>query len=160
MLCRGSSGYIESKNLRLWPHGFRIYSFNLGLSLNAAKLLIREQGLDSSEQLRVLINKNVDDICNVVRKPGNKNADGTPNRGQQVAVIAQENLTLAIFVFHHRWRCTLDLEVTGVHEDRELLLAGEKKCKDECKDSYVLPKIKKSYMAGMMVAIEEYLRSC
>ena len=39
----------------------------LGFSPKAAKLLIREQGLDSSDRLRVLTEKNVDDICDVVR---------------------------------------------------------------------------------------------
>ena len=56
----------------------------------AARLLIREQGLDSQEQMRVLTDKNVDDICNVVRKQGSKNASGMPNRGQKVSVIAKK----------------------------------------------------------------------
>ena len=73
----------------------------LGFSPKAAKLLVRGQGLDSLERLRVLTDKNVDDICNVVRKPGGKNANRMPNRGQQVSVIAQENLNLAVFLFHH-----------------------------------------------------------
>ena len=78
-------------------------------------MLVREQELDSPARLRVLTDKIVDDICNVMRKPGGKNANGMPNRGQQVSVIAQENLKLAIFLFHHRWRCTLDWEITGVN---------------------------------------------
>ena len=77
------------------------------------KLLIREQGLDSPERLQVLIDKNVDDMCDVIRKPSGKNANGMPNRGQQVSVMAQENLKLAVFLFHHRWRCTLDWEKNG-----------------------------------------------
>ena len=80
----------------------------LGFCSKAAKLLIGEQGLGSPGRLRILTNKNVDDICNVVRKPSGKNADETPNRGHQVSVIAQENQKLALFIFHHRWRCTLD----------------------------------------------------
>ena len=35
----------------------------------------------SPKRLRVFTNKNVDDICNVMRKPGVKNADGTPDTG-------------------------------------------------------------------------------
>ena len=76
----------------------------LGFSTEAAKLLVREQGLVSLERLRVLTDKIVDDICNVMKKLGGKNSDGMPNRGQQVSVMAQENLKLAIFLFHHRWR--------------------------------------------------------
>ena len=40
----------------------------LGLSSEAARLPVGEQGLDSLERLRVCTDKNVDDICNVVRK--------------------------------------------------------------------------------------------
>ena len=61
----------------------------LGFSPKAAKLLIREQGLDNPDRLRILTYKNVHDICNVRRKSGGKNANGTPDRGQQVSVIAQ-----------------------------------------------------------------------
>ena len=78
----------------------------LGFSPKAARLLVREQGQDSPERLRVLTDKNVNDICNVTRKPGGKNDDGMPYRGQQASVIAQKNLKLAAFLLHHRWRCT------------------------------------------------------
>ena len=64
----------------------------LGFSPKAAKLLIKKHALDSPERLRVLTDKNVDGICNVMRKPGSKNVNGMPNRGQQVSVIAKENL--------------------------------------------------------------------
>ena len=40
----------------------------LGFSPKAAKLLLREQGPDSHERLRVLIHMNVGVICNVMRK--------------------------------------------------------------------------------------------
>ena len=60
----------------------------LGFSPIAAKSLVREQGLDSPERLRVLIDKNISDICNGMKKIGGKNADGTPDRGQQISVIA------------------------------------------------------------------------
>ena len=112
-----------------------------GFSHKAAKLLIREQGLDSPERLSVLTDKNVNDDCYVVRKSGRKNANGMPSRGQQVSVIAQENLKLAAFIFHHMCRCTLNWKVMGVHEDTVHLLAGQKKLKDKYKDPDVLRKI-------------------
>ena len=82
---------------------------------------------------------NVNNICNIVQKPGGKNANWIPNRGQQVSVIAHKNLKLAVFLFHHRWRLTLDWEITGVNEDTP----------------NVLPKINKFDVAGTMKAIEE-----
>ena len=80
----------------------------LGFSPKAARLLNREKGLDSLERLQVLTDKSVDNICNVVRKPGGMNDNGKHEREQQVSVIAQENMKLAVFLFYHRWRCTLD----------------------------------------------------
>ena len=47
----------------------------LGFSSEVARLLIREQGLNSLERFRVLTDKNVYEICNIVRKPGGKNDD-------------------------------------------------------------------------------------
>jgi hypothetical protein len=38
-----------------------------------------------------------------------------PDRGQQVSIIAQKNLKLAVFLFHHMWRSTLDWEIRGVN---------------------------------------------
>ena len=68
------------------------------------------------------------------RKPGGKNANRIPNRG------LQENLKLAIFLFHDRWRCTFDSKVTWVWEDAVHLLAGQKRFEDDCKDPDMLPK--------------------
>ena len=65
-------------------------------------MLVKEHGLDIPEKLKVLTDENVDDICNVMRKPSSKNTNGTFNRGQQVSVIAQKNLMLAVFLFHHQ----------------------------------------------------------
>ena len=123
-------------------------------------MLIREQGLDSPERLRVLTDKNINDICNVMRKPGTTNANRMPYIRQQVLVIVHENLKLAAFLFHHRWTCTLDWEGMGVHEDIVHLLAGQKRLEDDYKDPDVLPRINKSDMAGTKEAIEKYPRSC
>ena len=81
------------------------------------------------------------------------------NREQQVSVVAHENLMLAIFLFHHQWRCTFDWEVTVVCEYTVHLLAGQKRLEDKYKDQDVLPKVNKTYMTGMIEAIKEYLRS-
>ena len=64
----------------------------LEFSPKAAKFLDKEQGPDSPERLTLLTNKNVDNFSNVMRKPGSKNANGMPNKGQQVAITAQKNL--------------------------------------------------------------------
>ena len=80
----------------------------LGFSPKAARLLIREQELDIPDKLRVVMNKNVNDICNVMRKKDDKTANRLPNEGQQVSVIAKENLKLAASLSHHRLKYTFD----------------------------------------------------
>ena len=140
--------------MALWLQDMYIW---LGFSPNTAKLLFREQGLDSLERLQVLTDKNVDDIFNIRRKSGGKNANGMPDKGQQVSVIAQENLKLAALLFHHRWRCTLDWEITRVNENTVHLMTGQERLNNEYKDPDVLPMIIKSDMAGMMETIKEYL---
>ena len=132
---RGSSGYIECKDLGLWPCGSMICTLCW---------------LDSPERLWALTNKNVDDTCNVMRTPGGKNADRTPNRGQQVSVKAQKKLKLATFLFHYRWRCTFNWEETWVHEDTVYLIAGQKNLKEKYKNPSMLQKINKSDTAWTM----------
>ena len=68
---------LKLQNMYIW----------LGFSPKAAKLLLREQGLDKANRLRIFKNNTVKDICNVMRKQVSKNANGTPDRGQQVSVI-------------------------------------------------------------------------
>ena len=59
----------------------------LGVSPKAVKLLAREQAYQQERWWHL---------------PGGKNASRTPDRGQQVSVIAQENLKLAPFHINHR----------------------------------------------------------
>ena len=65
-------------------------------------------------------------------------------------MIAQENLKLAVFLFHYRFRCTLDWEIMGENNDTVCLMTGQKKLKDEYEDPDMLPKINRSDIAGTM----------
>ena len=49
----------EPEIMALWLHNMYIW---LWYNLKAVNLLVREQGLDSPESLRILTNKNVNDI--------------------------------------------------------------------------------------------------
>ena len=93
-----------------------------------------------------------------MRKPGGKNANRVPDRGQQVSVISQKNLKLTGFLFGYWWRCTFDCEVMGVREDTVHLLAGQNRHKDNDKDPFILPKVNESDMGGTIEDIKKYLR--
>ena len=82
----------------LWLQDMYIW---LGFSPKGTRLLVTEQG-NNPKRLWVLIDKNNDDICNFVRKPGGKNANKMPHRGQWVSVISKKT---------HRWRCTFNGEI-------------------------------------------------
>ena len=73
-----------------------------GFSPEAAKLLVREQRLDSPERLRVLTDKNVNNICNFFIKQRWQECQCDAQQGAASLRIAQESLKLAIFLFHHR----------------------------------------------------------
>ena len=54
---------------------------------------------------------------------------------------------------------TCDWEVTGEWEDTVHLLAGQKRVDINKKAPYVLPKVNKADMAGIIETIKEYCRS-
>ena len=85
--------------MALWVHDI---NQQLRFSPKTACLLVREQGLDNPDQLHVLTNKNVNEICNIMMKPGGKNANGMHDKGQQVLAKAQDGLKLAVFLFHNK----------------------------------------------------------
>ena len=101
----------------------------LGISPKAAKLLIRVQVLDNPDRLRILADKNADNIFNVMRKLGGKNANVTPNRGQQVSAIAGEpeacSLPIPLSVKMHLWLGDNMSEQKTVH-----FLVGQKNLKE------------------------------
>ena len=87
------------------------------------------------------MDKNVDDICNIVRKPYGKNTNVMPDSGQQISVVAQENLKPAVFLVYHWWRFIHDWEDMRFSEDPDML-----------------PKVVKANMAVTTDVIKEYLR--
>ena len=91
-----------------------------------------------------VMNKIVDDICSIMRKPGNKNVDGTPNRGSQASVMAQENLRLADFLFYYSWRCIIEWKVMKMQEETAHKFAHQWKLDNKYKNQDVLPKVNKA----------------
>ena len=121
--------------------------------------LITHQRTGSIHSNKALADKNINDICNVIRKPGRKKQNGMPDKGQQISVITQENLKLAAFSFHQIWRCTFDWEAMGVYDDNVCLLSEQMRYDDDYKDPFMLHRINKTDMPGMIKTIKEKLRS-
>ena len=73
----------------------------LSCSHVATTKLVEEQELNHPDH-QVIVNKYVKDICNVVKKPREKNADKIPDRVEPVSVMVWEHLKLAVVLFQHR----------------------------------------------------------
>ena len=79
----------------------------LGFSAKADGVITNDQGLDTSDELKVLTNDEIESLCKVVWRPGgtvpNPNAGdpGQPatlsNPGEQVPLRAELNLKLACY---------------------------------------------------------------
>ena len=89
----------------------------LGFTANAALKMVTQQGIDSLEELRELDDKEVENLCRVLRKPGgfmpNPNADPDPamnqpaeifDPGTQVSTRAENLLKQACFWARNRQR--------------------------------------------------------
>ena len=74
--------------------------------------------------------------------------------------IAQENLKLAFFLCHHRWRCAFNWKRMGVWDVTLHLLTDQMMFEDNYVDQDVLHEVNMADMVGKMEQITEYLRLC
>jgi hypothetical protein len=85
----------------------------LGFSVDGAVDITADQGLDSLEEIKLLMDVEVSDLCKALRRPGgqivNPNAVGAnptyiANPGVQVSLRAETNLKLACYYLWYRDR--------------------------------------------------------
>ena len=93
----------------------------LRFSNEAANALTDEQGLDSLEELGLMKDDDVANVCKTLRRPGgtttNDNGDVIANPGHNVSLKAEKNLKLAVFFVQHKKRCSEDLAFADVTLD-------------------------------------------
>ena len=141
----------------------------LGFSQAAAVAITDAQDISSIEELRILTNDEIDNLCKVIRRPGgtvpNPNAamagqlPTIPNPGIPVSLRAENNLTLAAFWLRHQVRVARDVEPA------DLTLANIRSVR-ELRDSEKAYKAPTEYPSlndkdwpKTMEAIHEFLRS-
>ena len=71
----------------------------LGFSQTVAMMLVDDQGISSPWTLSSLSDEDITAICNVMRWPGNLVSGKMPDRGNQISVLAANNLKLMAFMF-------------------------------------------------------------
>lgn len=141
----------------------------LGFTVAAAVLLTEEQDQNDLDELRLLTDAEVTNLCKVVRRPGGTIAGPAPagggvavqitNPGTSVSLRAENNLKLACFYLKHRYRVSrvvLPVEITLVNVRA---LIGLRLSEEKYKDPKDKPKISNKDWPKTMEAIEEYLRA-
>ena len=143
----------------------------LGFSAAAAAAIVNEQAIDSVKELRLLSDKEVENLCKVVRRPGgtipNPNAGqagapGTlPNPGIPIALRAENNMKLAAYWCRFRSKTSRatgpnDIELDPIRQMRDLREWEEAHEDTKPQDNIINAKD----WHKTLEALEEYLRGC
>jgi hypothetical protein len=132
----------------------------------AALALTEEQGLDSLDEIRILSDDDIANLCKLLRRPGgvvqgvlNAAGNPVPNPGIQVSARAETNLKLATFFLRHKIRtgrtvAPADVTLASIRALREL-----REYEETYKPSEDVPTINDRDWPKTMETILEYLRS-
>ena len=144
---------------------------HLGFSAAAVAAIVNEQAIDSVKELRLLSDKEVENLCKVVRHPGgtipNPNAGqagapGTlPNPGIPIALRAEHNMKLAAYWCRFRSKTSRatgpnDIELDPICQMRDLREWEEAHEDTKPQDNIINAKD----WHKTLEALEEYLRGC
>jgi hypothetical protein len=141
----------------------------LGFTVAAATSIIADQGIDSLEELQVLRDSDISNLCKVVRRPGGTIANPQagapgqnpeiPNPGIPASLRAETNLKLGSFWLRHQAKVSrsvtaVDITLAAVRRLREL-----KDSEDQAAVKVDPPLINERDWTKTMEAIEEHLRA-
>ena len=77
----------------------------IGFSAEAVLVITNAQGIDCMEELKILTDGEIDNLCKVIRRPGGINPiTNVSNLVIQVSVRSKNNLKLTSFFFKHKVR--------------------------------------------------------
>ena len=134
----------------------------LGFSIEAATRITDTQGIDSVEELQLLTDSDVENLCKALKRPGGTiqvAGANQPDPGVQVSLRAETNLKLACYFLRHRIRTSRvshaqDITIANTRSVREMKLTEENH--ENPSDP---PTISHKDWPKTMEAIEEYLRN-
>ena len=77
---------------------------HIGFTQATTKTIVNEHGIDSCAKLRFLKDKELENLCKVVRHPGSANQGNppVPNLGHPVSFVAKNNLKLTTYWLCHQ----------------------------------------------------------
>ena len=134
----------------------------LGFTVEAATRITDTQGIDSVEELLLLTDHDVENLCKALKRPGGTiqvAGANQPDPGVQVSLRAETNMKLACYFLRHRVRISrvshaADITIANTRSVREMKLTEENH--ENPSDP---PTISHKDWPKTMEAIEEYLRN-
>ena len=124
-----------------------------------ADLVITDaQGLDCMEELEILTDWDIKNLCKVIRRPSGINPiTNIANLVMKVSLRDEKNLKLAIFFLKHKLRTGRVVVATDMTLDSVRILRDPKDNEKEHKDTVVSPMIDANNWPKTMEILEEYL---
>ena len=140
----------------------RLMFGRLGVANLARQSIVDEQGIDSLEELRVLKDSEVSNICKVVRCPGGMiHAAGgrpaVPDHGEMISLRAENNIKLACFWLRHRIRVVRTTTVAEVTM-ANIRMVQDLRDNEEKYEALTKPVINDKDWPRTMEAVEEWFR--
>lgn len=140
------------------PPVYRQALVALGFTQEAATDIRDVQQVNSLPEIGLLTDKDVENLCKIVRRPGGTNASGTVNPGNSVSLRAETNLKLAVYWYHHHVRTSRVPIITEMTLVNVRALAKLRDAENEHSDPNVLPTVKGSDWPKILESLQEYFR--
>ena len=114
----------------------------IGFSAEAALVITDAQVIDCMEELDILTDGEIKNLCKVIRIPGGINTiTNVANLGIQVSLRSENNLKIDRFFLKHKVRTRRVAVTTNITLDNVRLLRELKESEKEHKDPVVSPVI-------------------
>ncbi len=140
----------------------------IGFTDAAAQALVKEQGIDTLEEIRLLTDSEIKSLCKVIRRPGGtipppagagRFAANVPNPGVPVNQRAEGHLKLLAFYLRHQARVSRVVHVPDITLESIRIVRELREFESTYRKPDDLPSINAKDWPKTMEAIDEYLRS-
>ena len=127
-------------------------------STEADLVITDARGIDYMEEINILTDEEIDNLCKVIRRTGGINPiTNVANLGIQVSLRAKNNLKLSRFFLKHKVKIGRVAVATNMTLDNIRLLRELKESEKEHKDPVVSPVIDANNWTKTIESLEEYL---
>jgi hypothetical protein len=137
----------------------------LGFTVAASQVIVDEQGLDTLDEIKLLTDDEIENLCKVLRRPGgtipaeNPAHPPVPNPGTPINLRAENHLKLLAFYLRHKERVSRQVEVASITLDAVRSIRELREYESTYKTSDDTPTINAKDWPKTMESLHEYLRS-